>query len=87
MNSGYKLIYHKSALKFISKQKKTVQLRIVAGLKGLLKVPPEGDIKSMKGYAGLYRLRIGTFRILFDINHDEKIIYVQAVGNRGDIYK
>ena len=87
LNSGYKLIYHKSALKFISKQEKNIQLRIAEGLKGLLKIPPEGDIKGMIGYEGLYRLRIGTFRILFDINHDEKMIYVQAVGNRGDIYK
>ncbi|RUQ29631.1 type II toxin-antitoxin system RelE/ParE family toxin, partial [Peribacillus cavernae] len=44
-------------------------------------------IKSMKGYEELYRLRIGTFRILFNVNHDEKIIYIQAIGNRGDIYK
>ena len=87
MNSDYKLIYHKSALKFIAKQEKAVQIRIVEGLKGLLKIPPEGDIKSIKGYTNLYCLRIGTFRILFDINHNEKIIYIQSVGNRGDIYK
>lgn len=54
---------------------------------GLLEIPPEGDIKSMKGYTDLYRLRVGTFRILFEINHDEKVIYIQAIGNRGDIYK
>ncbi|WP_397548117.1 type II toxin-antitoxin system RelE/ParE family toxin [Rossellomorea yichunensis] len=35
----------------------------------------------------LYRLRVGTFRVIFDINHDEKVIYIQAVGNRSDIYK
>ncbi|HDX9708026.1 TPA: type II toxin-antitoxin system RelE/ParE family toxin [Bacillus thuringiensis] len=79
MNSDYKLIYHKSAVKFIAKQEK--------GLKGLLAIPPEGDIKSMKGYTDLYRLRVGTFRILFEINHDEKVKHIQAIGNRGDIYK
>lgn len=87
VSSDYKLIYHKSALKFISKQEKSVQKRIAEGLKGLLEIPPEGDIKSMKGYTELYRLRVGTFRVLFEINHDEKVIYIQAIGNRGDIYK
>ncbi|MEK4677585.1 MULTISPECIES: type II toxin-antitoxin system RelE family toxin [Bacillus] len=87
MNSDYKLIYHKSAVKFIAKQGKEIQKRIAAGLKGLLEIPPEGDIKSMKSYTDLYRLRVGTFRILFEINHDEKVIYIQAIGNRGDIYK
>ena len=76
VSSDYKLIYHKSALKFIVKQEKSIQKRIAEGLKGLLEVPPEGEIKSMKGYEELYRLRIGTFRILFNINHDEQIIYI-----------
>ncbi|MDT9027815.1 type II toxin-antitoxin system RelE family toxin [Rossellomorea yichunensis] len=72
---------------FIPKQEKGIQKRIADGLKGLLEIPPEGDIKIMKEYTDLYRLRIGTFRILFEIDHDEKIIYIQAIGKRGDIYK
>lgn len=87
MNSDYKLIYHKSAVKFIAKQDKTSQERIVTCLKGLLITPPEGDIKSLKGYENLYRLRIGGYRILFNIDHEEKVVYIQAIGNRGDIYK
>lgn len=87
VNSDYKLIYHKSAVKFIAKQDKGIPKRIAEGLKGLLAIPPEGDIKSMKSYTDLYRLRVGTFRILFEINHDEKVIYIQAIGNHGDIYK
>lgn len=55
VNSDYKLIYHKPAVKFKAKLNKTSQERIVIGLKGLLSIPPEGDIKSLKGHAGLYR--------------------------------
>lgn len=87
MNSDYKLIYHKSSVKFIAKQDKSSQERIAAGLIGLLNIPPEGDIKPLKGYIGLYRLRIGHYRILFNVDHEEGIIYIQAIGNRGDIYK
>ena len=87
VNSDYKLIYHKSAVKFIAKLEKTSQVRIVTGLKGLLSIPPEGDIKSLKGHTGLYRLRIGIFRVIFNIDHQEQAIYIKAIGNRGDIYK
>lgn len=87
MSSDYKLIYHKSAVKFIAKLDKISQERIATGLIGLLNVPPEGDIKTLKGYSGLYRLRIGNYRIVFEIDHDEQIVYIQAIGNRGDIYK
>lgn len=87
VSTDYKLIYHKSAVKFIAKQEKAVQQRISIGLRGLLEIPPEGDISNMKGHAGLYRLRIGTFRVTFRIDHIEKVIYIEAVGSRGDIYK
>lgn len=87
MSTDYKLIYHKSAVKFIAKQEKAVQQRISIGLRGLLEIPPEGDISNMKGHAGLYRLRIGTFGVTFRIDHIEKVIYIEAVGSRGDIYK
>ncbi len=87
MNSGYKLIYHKDAVKFLAKQEKAVQERIVLGLRGLLEVPPIGDIKPMKGYTGLYRLRVGTYRILFEVDHNELIVYIRAIDSRGGIYK
>lgn len=37
---------NKSAVKFIAKLEKNTQERIVTALKGLLSIPPEGDIKS-----------------------------------------
>ncbi|WP_215727439.1 type II toxin-antitoxin system RelE family toxin [Rossellomorea vietnamensis] len=57
MNSDYKLIYRRSAVKFIAKLDKTSQERIVTGLKGLLSLPPEG--------------RIGSYRVIFTIVPEE----------------
>lgn len=48
------------------------------------KLPLEGDIKKLKGIDG-YRLRVGNFRVLFDING--VIIDIIDIGNRGQIYK
>ena len=87
MSLGYRLIYHKAALKYLAKQEKFVQKRIAIGLRGLLEDPPIGDIKPMKGRAGLYRLRLGMLRVLFRIGQHEKIIYIEVIGSRGDIYK
>ncbi|WP_416150695.1 type II toxin-antitoxin system RelE family toxin [Salipaludibacillus sp. HK11] len=65
VNSDYKLIYHKSAVKFIAKLDKNTQERIITALKGLLSIPPEGDIKSLKGHRCLYRVRIGSYRVIY----------------------
>lgn len=87
MSSGYRLIYHKSAIKVLSKQDKSTQERFSHAFKGLLEEPPLGDIKTMKGSLSLYRLRVGDFRVLFEINHVERVIYIRAIGSRGAIYK
>ena len=82
MNSDYKLFYHKDALKFLAKQELAIQERIAKGLTVLIAIPLRGDIKLVKGHQGLYRLRVGTYRILFEINHTEKIVYIQAIDSR-----
>ncbi|WP_264174952.1 type II toxin-antitoxin system RelE family toxin [Clostridium sp. CS001] len=73
----------KKAEKFINKQDKDIQKRIIKGIIEL----PEGDIKRLKGMVETYRLRIGDFRVLFEKNDKEVVIVVIDVGNRGQIYK
>lgn len=68
-------------MKFLKKQDRTTQKRLVDAIS---KLPYEGDIKKLQGTDG-YRLRVGTFHILFDINGI--IIDIIDIGNRGQIYK
>ena len=87
MSSIYQLTLNRDSMKFLAKQERTVQERIRKALTGLAIRPPIGDIKPMKGYQGLYRLRVGTYRILFEVDHREKVVYIQAIDSRGGIYK
>lgn len=86
MSSTYQLTLSREAVKFVSKQEKATQERIRKSLLGLTHRPPIGDIKPMKGYAKRFRLRVGNYRVLFEINHEEKMICILTIDNRGDIY-
>ncbi len=77
----FQIIYSKKAKNFLEKQNRSTQLRI---LSAIAKLPQDGDIKKLQGQNG-YRLRIGNFRVLFDING--VIIDIIDIGNRGQIYK
>lgn len=77
----FQIIYSKKAVKFLKKQDKPTQKRIV---NAVAKLPLEGDIKKLHGTDG-YRLRIGSYRVLFDVNGI--IIDIIDIGNRGQIYK
>lgn len=83
MSVNYRIIIEKSAAQFLKEQPKQQQERL---LKALYEIP-NGDIKPIKGFKGIYRLRVGNYRVIYRIKNDELIIIVLKIGNRGDIYK
>lgn len=72
--------YSKQAAKFLSKQDRISQKRIITAINKL----PAGDVRKLQGRPG-YRLRVGDFRIIFDITGS--ILYIEKIDNRGQIYK
>ncbi|GBF80422.1 type II toxin-antitoxin system RelE family toxin [Aphanothece sacrum] len=60
--------------------------RIFDELDKLLNNPTQVDFKSLKGRSG-YRLRIGDYRILIEVNKEERLFIITEIGSRGDIYK
>lgn len=81
-----KVTLSKRAIKFLKKQEKAIQLRIYAGLKGLTKKPPAGNLEKMKGMVNTYRLRIGTYRVICTFDYTNDLVDIQTIDNRGDVY-
>ena len=80
----YKIVIKKKAKKFIDKLPKNERLRIAKAIQAL---PNGEDIKKLKGYTDLLRLRVGDYRIIYTVNHIELVVIVVDAGNRGQIYK
>ncbi len=36
---------------------------------------------------GLYKLRVGDYRVLYEVLKDEKLIIIHQIGHRRDIYR
>lgn len=72
--------YSKKAIKFLHKQNNETKNRIITAIEKL----PAGDVIKLQGLDG-YRLRVGTFRIIFDRNGN--IIDIIDIENRGQAYK
>lgn len=79
----YKIKIRPKALKFIEKQDKVQRTRIYKAIYNL----PNGDIKKLVGCRNEYRLRVGNYRIIYELNESELIILVTKADNRGQIYK
>ena len=81
---SYRIVIERPAMKFLMKQPQDQRERI---LKAIQELPDVGDIKPMNGYRGLYRLRVGSYRVIYSVENDLLIVRVLTVGNRGDVYK
>lgn len=45
------------------------------------------DTKKLKGEAEKWRLRVGDYRVIYEILRTEILIDVIKIGSRGDVYK
>ena len=85
----YKIIPHKKVIKFINSRSPKEKQRIKAKFQQLQQNPyPSNmqiDSKKLQSQNG-FRLRIGSYRFIYDIVEEELVIYVEKGDNRGDIY-
>jgi mRNA interferase RelE/StbE len=48
---------------------------------------PDADLKKLAGYADRYRLRVGDYRVIYEIADEQLIILVVGVGHRREAYR
>ena len=77
----FQITYSKKAEKFLRKQDKTTQYRLFTAIS---KLPLEGNIKKLQGISG-YRLRVGNYRVLFDVSDNN--IEIGRILHRKDSYR
>lgn len=81
----YRIVFTQRALKDLKNIDKEMQKRIAAKLKEYAKEPLRHTRKLINPKMGMYRFRIGDYRVIFDI--DRENIVILRIGHRRDIYK
>ena len=80
----YEVIFSDKASKQFYKLEKPIQERIVNSLERI-RIRPEAYVTKLVGDFG-YRLRVGDYRVILDIDHGRLIILVIYIGHRKNIY-
>jgi mRNA interferase RelE/StbE len=81
----YEIIFSNKAKKQLFKLEKSIQRRIIAALERI-RIRPGSYITKIVGDPG-YKLRVGDYRVIMDIENNNLLILVIKVGHRRDIYK
>jgi len=83
----YKIEFSRLAEKKFNKLDKPIKKRIINKLKETRRSnKPRHFLESLKGVTSR-KLRVGDYRLIVDVDDENKAIYILTLGHRSEIYK
>ena len=83
---SYSITIKQSAAKSLQKLPREDQLRIISVIDQLKTNPAAGGV--LKGeFSGLRRIRIGTYRVVYEAQEQGLVVLVIRIGHRRDVYR
>ena len=75
-----------SAAKALERIPKPDRRRLIEAIDRLREMPAAGAV--LKGeFSGLRRLRVGSYRVIYEVVEDDLVVLVVRVGHRKDVYR
>ncbi|RAM49166.1 MAG: type II toxin-antitoxin system RelE/ParE family toxin [Hapalosiphonaceae cyanobacterium JJU2] len=75
------------AAKQLKKLPEDIKLRIEEKIQELAENPRPDGVVKLEDSENAYRVRVGKYRILYEIKDDLLIVKVVKIGHRKDVYK
>jgi mRNA interferase RelE/StbE len=66
---------------------RSLQARLARRINSLAENPRPQGIKKLAGEEDLYRLRVGNYRIIYQIQEKRLVVLVAGVGHRAEVYR
>jgi mRNA interferase RelE/StbE len=85
-STPYRIEYAKADAKQIEKMKPNLSTPIRDAIRELAKDPRPHGFKKLRGHDGLYRIRIGNYRVIYEIRDRELLVLVVRVGDLNEVY-
>jgi len=85
--TNYRIEVSATAEKQIRKLDRTDQIQVVRAIQALSKEPRPPGTRKLQGYSDVFRVRVGTYRIIFSVERTRLLIIILKVGHRRDVYR
>ena len=84
---SYCIIISKSVQKQIGNLPSQIKNRVIEKIQSLAQEPRPSDVVKLKGSDQEYRIRIGDYRIRYEIDDSSQIIKLLQCKHRRDVYR
>lgn len=85
--STYSVQFEKLAWDELMAIPERMRERIFSALEVLETEPRHARVTKLSGFEDLYRVRVGDYRIIYSIEDQVKVVLVEKVGHRSDVYR
>jgi len=84
--ASYKLEFSATAEKQLKNLARENQIRLLRTIQKLAEQPRPPGCRKLRGYVNVFRVQVGTYRVLYSVENDRLVILVLKIGHRRDIY-
>ncbi|MEI6446074.1 MAG: type II toxin-antitoxin system RelE/ParE family toxin [Nostocales cyanobacterium ELA583] len=83
----YEIIITKSIQKQLDNLPNNIQERVYDKISQLAEEPRPDGVVKLKGYDNEYRIRIGDYRLVYEIQDEQLIVLLVQCKHRRDVYE
>ncbi len=83
----YQIVFERSAEKDLKKLSSEVRPRAVTAIQALAKNPRPAGSRKLVGTESDWRIRVGDYRILYEIADEIRIVRINRIRHRRDVYR
>jgi mRNA interferase RelE/StbE len=85
--ASFRLEWRASVHKDLRKVPPEANVKIVAAALTLVENPFPSGVKKLSGCQSTFRIRVGDYRIIYEVHASESLVMVQRVRHRKDAYR
>lgn len=83
----YEVQFLTSAAKEFRSLSAELRRRIGAAIDNLTQDPRPTGTRKLAGHERLYRIRVGSYRIIYEIDDQERLICITRIRHRREVYR
>jgi mRNA interferase RelE/StbE len=83
----YQLEVKEKALKELAKVRPDTGMRLLRSIETLASDPRPRQSHKLSGSVNCYRLRVGDYRVLYQVDDEAALVTIFKIGHRREVYR
>jgi mRNA interferase RelE/StbE len=83
----YRVLLERSADRDLGRLSSEVHSRVIAAIQGLANNPRPSGCRKLVGSKNDWRIRVGDYRVIYEIADEIRIVRVNRVRHRREVYR